>query len=114
VRRNRLCCTSLYRRRLWEEAGGYAVNMELGYEDWDFWIGCAERGHRAIHLPQPLFFYRMHSAETTNSTAMRFHQELTAQVVLNHARTYGPALEAEARAILAARPLPTRAQLRGR
>ncbi len=115
VRRNRLCCTSLYRKRLWAASGGYATNMELGYEDWDFWVGCAERGHRAVHVRQPLFFYRMHAAgETTNSTAMRFHQELTAQVVLNHAATYGPELVAEARAILAARPLPTRAELRGR
>jgi glycosyltransferase involved in cell wall biosynthesis len=113
VQRNRLCCTSLYRRRLWEEAGGYAVNMELGYEDWDFWIGCAERGARAIHLRQPLFFYRMHAAaETTNSTAMRFHQELTAQVMLNHPKAFGPEAEGVARRFLAARPLPTRAQLK--
>lgn len=110
---NRLCCTSLYRRRLWEEAGGYATSMELGYEDWDFWVGVAERGHRAVHLRQPLFFYRMHgAAETTNSTAMRFHQELTAQVILNHPRAYGPEAVEVARRFLAARPLPTRAQLR--
>lgn len=109
---NRLCCTSLYRRTLWEEAGGYALNMELGYEDWDFWLGCCERGHRAVHLRQPLFFYRMHAAtETINSTAMRFHQELAAQVRLNHPRTFGPEAQAEARRLLAARPLPTRAQL---
>lgn len=115
VQRNRLCCTSLYRRRLWTEAGGYAPTMELGYEDWDFWIGCAERGARAIHLKQPLFFYRMHATgESTNSTAMRFHQELTAQVMLNHPRAFGPEAEQVARRFLAGRPLPTRAQLRGR
>lgn len=113
VQRNRLCCTSLYRRRLWEEAGGYAVNMELGYEDWDFWIGCAERGARAIHLKQPLFFYRMHAAgETTNATALRFHRELTAQVMLNHPKAFGPEAEGVARRFLAERPLPTRAQLK--
>lgn len=110
---NRLCCTSLYRRRLWEEAGGYALNMELGYEDWDFWVGCCERGHRAVHLRQPLFFYRMHAGDgSINSTAMRFHQELKAQVVLNHPRTWGPEAQAAARRFLAEHPLPTRAQLR--
>jgi len=110
---NRLCCTSLYRRSLWDEAGGYALNMELGYEDWDFWVGCCERGHRAVHLKQPLFFYRMHAAtETINSTAMRFHKELTAQVMLNHPRTWGPEAQEVARRFLAERPLPTRAQLR--
>lgn len=110
---NRLCCTSLYRRRLWEEAGGYALNMELGYEDWDFWVGCAERGHRAVHLRHPLFFYRMHEAgETTNGTALRFHKELTARVMLNHPRTWGPEAQEQARRFLAEHPLPTRAQLR--
>jgi glycosyltransferase involved in cell wall biosynthesis len=110
---NRLCCTSLYRRRLWEEAGGYALNMELGYEDWDFWVGCCERGHRAVHLKQPLFFYRMHAAaESINSTAMRFHKELTAQVMLNHPKAFGPGAEEVARRFLAEHPLPTRVQLR--
>lgn len=110
---NRLCCTSLYRRRLWEEAGGYALNMELGYEDWDFWVGCAERGHRAVHLKQPLFFYRMHAAgETTNGTALRFHNELKAQVMLNHPKAFGPGAREVALRFLAAHPLPTRAQLK--
>jgi glycosyltransferase involved in cell wall biosynthesis len=108
--RNRLCCTALYRRSLWVEAGGYAENMELGYEDWDFWVGCAERGHRAVHLRQPLFFYRMHPAgETTNSTAMRFQVPLKAQLTVNHPVAFGPEEVRGARRYLADHPLPTRA-----
>jgi glycosyltransferase involved in cell wall biosynthesis len=61
--RNRLCFTSLFRKRLWREAGGFRNEMVLGYEDWEFWIGCAERGALAVHVREPLFFYRMHAQE---------------------------------------------------
>jgi glycosyltransferase involved in cell wall biosynthesis len=114
LERNRLCCTSLYRKALWVEAGGYSQAMELGYEDWDFWIGCAERGHRAVHIRQPLFFYRMYpeSADTTNTHAMRHHQQLVARAVLNHPGAFGPSAVASAEGLLAARPLPRRQDLR--
>ena len=112
--RNRLCVTSLFRRRLWIEAGGFRPEMDLGYEDWDFWVTCAERGARAVHVRQPLFFYRMHDpAGSTNAVALRHHEQLVAAVVMQHPGVYGPAGVERARALLAARPLPARASLRG-
>jgi glycosyltransferase involved in cell wall biosynthesis len=111
--RNRLCVTSLFRRGLWVEAGGFRPEMDLGYEDWDFWVTCAERGARAVHVRQPLFFYRMHDAVgSTNAIAIRHHEQLVAAVVLRHPAVYGPKGVEWARALLEARPLPTRASLR--
>jgi glycosyltransferase involved in cell wall biosynthesis len=50
------------RRTLWSAVGGYCEDTELrlGNEDWDFWIGAAERGFVPVHIPEPLYRYRRH------------------------------------------------------
>lgn len=48
---------SLFRRQAWLDAGPY---RPVGYEDWDFWLSCAETGHIGRRLPKPLFRYRKH------------------------------------------------------
>src|SRR5262249_43917881 len=54
---------SLYRRLLWEEAGGHRL---MGYEDWDFWLTLAERGCKGRLVPEPLFYYRKHGKGMLN------------------------------------------------
>lgn len=49
-------CT-LFRRQAWTDAGGWRA---VGYEDWDFWMACAEAGHRGLRIPLPLYRYRKH------------------------------------------------------
>jgi glycosyltransferase involved in cell wall biosynthesis len=102
ARVNPLFYCSLYRRHVWERAGGYRENMVLGYEDWDFWVSCAERGFRAVRVPEPLFLYRV-KAESRDVTARRNHDVLKAQIVLNHPALYDGATRERARATLDAR-----------
>ncbi len=49
-------CT-LFRRQAWTDAGGWRA---VGYEDWDFWLACAEAGHQGLRIPKPLYRYRKH------------------------------------------------------
>lgn len=84
---NQLSCCSLYRRKAWEDAGGYNTNMVWGYEDWDFWISCGEKGHFGRHLPQPLFLYRLKETSML-VTALDHDSELKAQIVRNHPSQY--------------------------
>jgi glycosyltransferase involved in cell wall biosynthesis len=51
----------MYRRTLWERAGGYCEDPALraGNEDWDFWLAAAEAGFTASHIPEPLYEYRI-------------------------------------------------------
>ncbi len=52
--------SALYRRSLWEEAGGYDERMPwMGWEDWDFWLRVAYRGGNFVHLPKVGFDYRV-------------------------------------------------------
>ncbi|MDQ2686928.1 MAG: glycosyltransferase, partial [Armatimonadota bacterium] len=49
---------SLFTRQTWLNAGPY---KPVGYEDWDFWLACAETGHFGRRIPKPLFHYRKHN-----------------------------------------------------
>ena len=78
---------SLYRREVWEAVGGYNANMIYGYEDWDFWVGAAERGYVARRIPEPLFEYRIRSG-TMIADAMAHDSELRRQMRRNHPSVY--------------------------
>ncbi len=96
---NHLNYCSLYRREAWESAGGYNPNMVWGYEDWDFWISCGEKGYYGKRIPDPLFMYRV--KETSMYTkALEHHSELMARIILNHPNLYDPQLISEAKKIL--------------
>lgn len=99
--RNQLNCCSLFRREAWTAAGGYNPNMKLGYEDWDFWVGCGEKGFVGKHLPEPLFLYRIKEA-SMYTKAVEHHRELHAQIVMNHPGLYAESVRREAERILAA------------
>ena len=42
---------ALFRRQAWLDVGGW---KPVGYEDWDFWLSCAEQGHPGLRIPRPL------------------------------------------------------------
>jgi GT2 family glycosyltransferase len=98
-RENQLSYCSIYRRHVWEDVGGYNLNMVHGYEDWDFWIGCAEKGFRAHKIPRALFLYRV-KEESMFTRAKAHDEKLRAQIVLNHPQSYSPAEVSRAEQIL--------------
>lgn len=49
--------TSVYRREIWKELGGYAEDMATS-EDWEFWVRAGEHGWLGGHTEQVLFLYR--------------------------------------------------------
>ncbi len=104
---NRLPCCALVRKSAWEAAGGYNPNMVLGYEDWDFWLSLAERGLTGVHVPRPLFLYRVRD-ESMAKNALRNDRALRARIVLDHPPLYGAAKRDEAERTLASNPLPVR------
>jgi glycosyltransferase involved in cell wall biosynthesis len=52
---------TLMRRRLWERIGGYdeADALRSGMEDKEFFIRAFAAGCRAVHVGEPLYFYRI-------------------------------------------------------
>ncbi|MEW6158990.1 MAG: glycosyltransferase [Verrucomicrobiota bacterium] len=91
---------ALYRREIWEAVGGYNTNMIWGYEDWDFWVGCFERGFKEAKVAEPLLRYRT-KAESMYTRALEHDTELKAQIVLNHPAVYNAETRAWAEGVMA-------------
>lgn len=81
--------TSLYRREVWEKNLGYKLNMEGGYEDWEFWLNAFENNFRFAYHPESLFFYRI-KEKSMHITAKQTHLYLTSKVMMNHSKLYTP------------------------
>jgi glycosyltransferase involved in cell wall biosynthesis len=63
VRGNYIDACAVFRKTVWEDAGGYddKIPEQLGYEDWDFWLSVAEKGWHFYHIDEVLFDYRLRS-----------------------------------------------------
>lgn len=55
---NKLMPSSIYRRKCWDEVGGYDESMIKGFEDWEFWLNITKRGWEFKFVEEFLFFYR--------------------------------------------------------
>jgi glycosyltransferase involved in cell wall biosynthesis len=67
--------TALYRRTAVEAAGAWRPFYERqGYEDWNLWMGLAERGARIVHLGRPGYRRRLHG-QRLNQLARTRHRE---------------------------------------
>jgi hypothetical protein len=52
--------TSLFRKKCWEQVGGYDINPKNGYEDWEFYLRVCALGWKIHVIEEVLFFYRQH------------------------------------------------------
>lgn len=78
---NDLPASALLRRERLEEAGGW--ELRGGYEDWDLWMGMAERGMRGRRLPIVVYEYRVHGVRMLADSATR-HAEILARLRHRH------------------------------
>jgi GT2 family glycosyltransferase len=67
LRANYIDACAVLRREVWEQCGGYDSAMAQGWEDWDLWIGAAERGWRFHRLPGVTFDYRVRPSSMTTA-----------------------------------------------
>jgi glycosyltransferase involved in cell wall biosynthesis len=61
LRENGASGRALVRRAAFDDAGGYDESLRDGFEDWDFWLRCAERGRWGGTLPEVLDWFRRKS-----------------------------------------------------
>jgi len=72
---NQVIACSLFKKKIWEEIGGYDESMKDGYEDWDFWVRCLVAGYDIEVIDEPLYFYRQHEDSMVNQTVKK-HEEI--------------------------------------
>lgn len=79
--------STLYRKTMWKDIGGYNEKMIHGYMDWEFWIRATKNGWVGTQIPEPLFFYR----RKTDSVVMRAKSKdirIKEQIVKLHPDVY--------------------------
>jgi glycosyltransferase involved in cell wall biosynthesis len=57
---NYICSCSLIRKDMLFRCGGFDLNNFNYYEDYQFWIRMGQKGFYGKHLPERLFYYRVH------------------------------------------------------
>ena len=65
-RGNFVPANSVFTRDIWHRAGGFDPRIPV-FEDWDFWLSCAEKGARFVAVDEPLWRYRRHPRSMLNS-----------------------------------------------
>jgi glycosyltransferase involved in cell wall biosynthesis len=95
---NIVCVCSLVRRAAWQQVGGYREDV-AGYEDWDFWVACVEKGWRGHRIPEPLFYYRKHGVSALSQSNHK-RDQLIARIVTGHPDLYSPERLQRARRLL--------------
>ena len=85
---NRISYASMYRRRLWDDVGGYRTNVS-GFDDWDLWVAAAARGCRGRFVPGPRLLHRRRPGSLM-SEVIHHYERLFATIVLNNPGAYAP------------------------
>ena len=88
---NELAVSSMFRRSLLEELGGWGAGgfSERSHEDWNLWMAIAERGHRGVHLGPGEIVYRrrMHSGRLLSNNRDQ-HPKLYKTLKATHPRLF--------------------------
>ena len=77
---NQLSPPAVFRRKAWEDVGGFREEMRSGYEDWEFWIRLTYRGYRGYRIPEKLLFYRRMSGGSFAQRAAAIHDQLVDKI----------------------------------
>jgi glycosyltransferase involved in cell wall biosynthesis len=94
---NEYAVGALYRRSAIEPLGGWwdpGGPGQRGYEDWNLWMGLAERGERMIHMGPGVPVYRRRVLETgVNHDSRRRHAHLYARLRAAHPELFARVAE---------------------
>lgn len=71
---NKMHCSALFKKEMWEQLGGYDEAMKSGYEDWDFWHRASKAGYTFKMIDEPIFFYRKHGKTMVNEASKKHNQ----------------------------------------
>lgn len=89
---NTIDACALFRKKIWEEVGGYKENM-IGYQDWEFWTAVASlKRWRFYHLGSVAFDYRISENSMVTNTR-KHHEDIKDQICINHIRFFRECFE---------------------
>jgi len=97
---NIIFCSAMFRKRDWEQVGGYDSQMKYGWEDYDFWLSLIERGVGVYRIPEVLFFYRVSAGSMVRTKSLEQKVEMFVRVFQKHRRLFEENIDVWLRKIL--------------
>ncbi|MBR2430726.1 glycosyltransferase [bacterium] len=79
---------AIFRKSSWEITGGYNTDMEIGGEDWEFWISLIELGGSPYKINETLLYYRRHNMSKTAHNYESLHWEIFKRILRLHPYLY--------------------------
>lgn len=80
--------TAMFRKKCWEDCGGYDEEMLKGYEDWEFYIRVAMNGWQTEIIKEPLFYYRQHKSSMRVKAVSIYDKEIRFYIFTKHKDLY--------------------------
>ena len=77
---------ALISKAAWKAVEGFS-HLELGWEDYDFWLKFAKAGFEAGYVAEILCRYRLHGSSRTDVDALPAHETLRQLMALRHPST---------------------------
>jgi len=50
----------LHSKKAWQDSGGWKTTLDMGLEDWEYWLTLMENGDCGHHIPEITYYYRRH------------------------------------------------------
>lgn len=87
---NTVFCNAVFPRKAWVDVGMFdeSETMRAGYEDWEFWIRCLEKGYKVRTSDFIALRYRVHEGQMTQATAWPKRQKLYNYIYNKHKELY--------------------------
>ena len=82
---NMIFCSAVFRRKDWKEVGGYDLQMDVGFEDWEFWIAILKKGGEVKQLKHVGFYYRIKEESRTRNLDQEKKNRLFEYMSVKHA-----------------------------
>jgi len=79
---------ALFRKKCWQEIGGYDEQMKNGFEDWEFWIAMTKRDWNIFIIPEFLFNYRQKGQSMSKDSKMNFRESNLNYIYKKHQDLY--------------------------
>ena len=83
-RGNVVIACSLFKRKVWEDVGGYDENLKQGYEDWDFWLSAMLKGYKITVVNEPLYEYKQRRESMVNTITRPNGEQITNYIKNKH------------------------------
>jgi FkbM family methyltransferase len=99
VRENYVGLVALFRRGAWEDTGGF--DAQIPYDEWDFWIGCADSGHHGVKAAGTVWHHRVRTNGRFRSDGLPEVRRTRAELMRKRPHLYSAGQHAWADVVLA-------------